>query len=102
MDGVSRVITGLENNTFTLSSSSNINSQEIAKRLLNHNISDFAAKKAWYVTKQFNSIGVQEEMILSKIKEDEIKHSRKINKIQNKLHDSKEIFNESINRMIEK
>lgn len=38
VDGVSRVITGLENNTFTLSSSSNINSQEIAKRLLNHNI----------------------------------------------------------------
>ena len=102
VDGVSRVIIGLENNTFTLSSSSNINSQEIAKRLLNHNISDFAAKKAWYVTKQFNSIGVQEEMILSKIKEDEIKHSKNINMIQNKLHDSKEIFNESINRMTEK
>lgn len=102
VDGVSRVITGLENNTFTLSSSSNINSQEIAKRLLNHNVSDFAAKKAWYVTKQFNSIGVQEEMILSKIKEDELKHSRNINMTQNKLHDSKEIFNTSINRMTEK
>ena len=102
VDGVSMVITGLENNTFAISSSSNINPQEIAKRLLNHNVSDFAAKKAWYVTKQFNSIGVQEEMILSKIKEDEIKHSRNINKIQNKLHDSKEIFNASINRMIEK
>ncbi|MDU1974164.1 MAG: hypothetical protein E6744_05405 [Veillonella sp.] len=102
VDGVSRVITGLENNTFTLSSSSNINSQEIAKRLLNYNVSDFAAKKAWYVTKQFNSIGVQEEMILSKIKEDELKHSRNINMIQNKLHDSKEIFNASINRMTEK
>ena len=102
VDGVSRVITSLENNTFAISSSSNINPQEIAKRLLNHNVSDFAAKKAWYVTKQFNSIGVQEEMILSKIKEDEIKHSRNINKIQNKLHDSKEIFNASINRMIEK
>ena len=102
VDGVSRVITGLENNTFTLSSSSNINSQEIAKRLLNHNVSDFAAKKAWYVTKQFNSIGVQEEMILSKIKEDEIKHSRNINMIQIELHDSKEIFDASINRMTEK
>jgi inner membrane protein yeeR len=102
VDGVSRVITGLENNTFTLSSSSNINSQEIAKRLLNYNVSDFAAKKAWYVTKQFNSIGVQEEMILSKIKEDELKHSRNINMIQNKLHDSKEIFNAAINRMTEK
>lgn len=102
VDGVSRVITRLENNTFTLSSSSNINSQEIAKRLLNHNVSDFAAKKAWYVTKQFNSIGVQEEMILSKIKEDEIKHSRNINMIQIELHDSKEIFNASINRMTEK
>ena len=102
VDGVSRVITRLENNTFTLSSSSNINSQEIARRLLNHNVSDFAAKKAWYVTKQFNSIGVQEEMILSKIKEDEIKHSRNINMIQIELHDSKEIFNASINRMTEK
>lgn len=102
VDGVSRVITGLENNTFTLSSSSNINSQEIARRLLNHNVSDFAAKKAWYVTKQFNSIGVQEEMILSKIKEDEIKHSRNINMIQIELHDSKELFNASINRMTEK
>lgn len=102
VDGVSRVITRLENNTFTLSSSSNINSREIAKRLLNHNVSDFAAKKAWYVTKQFNSIGVQEEMILSKIKEDEIKHSRNINMIQIELHDSKEIFNASINRMTEK
>ena len=102
VDGVSRVITGLENNTFTLSSSSNINSQEIAKRLLNHNVSDFAAEKAWYVTKQFNSIGVQEEMILSKIKEDEIKHSRNINMIQIELHDSKELFNVSINRMTEK
>lgn len=102
VDGVSRVITGLENNTFTLSSSSNINSQEIAKSLLDHNVSDFAAKKAWYVTKQFNSIGVQEEMLLSKIKEDEIKHSRNINMIQIELHDSKEIFNASINRMTEK
>lgn len=41
-------------------------------------------------------------MILSKIKEDELKHSRNINMIQNKLHDSKEIFNESINCMTEK
>lgn len=102
VDGVSRVITGLENNTFAISSSSNINPQEIAKRLLNHNVSDFAAKKAWYVTKQFNTIGVQEEMILYKIKEDEIKHSRNINMMQNKLYDSREIFNESINCMTEK
>lgn len=102
VDGVSRVITGLENNTFAISSSSNINPQEIAKRLLNHNVSDFAAKKAWYVTKQINTIGVQEEMILYKIKEDEIKHSRNINMMQNKLYDSREIFNESINCMTEK
>ena len=96
VDGVSRVITGLENNTFTLSSSSNINSQEIAKRLLNHNVSDFAAKKAWYVTKQFNSIGIQEEIILCKIKDDEVIHSRNISMIQNQLYDSKQKFNSSI------
>ena len=96
VDGVSRVITGLENNTFTISSSSSINSQEIAKRLLNHNVSDFAAKKAWYVTKQFNSIGIQEEMILCKIKDDEVIHSRNISMIQNQLYDSKQKFNSSI------
>lgn len=96
VDGVSRVITGLENNTFTISSSSSINSQEIAKRLLNHNVSDFAAKKAWYVTKQFNSIGIQEEIILCKIKDDEVIHSRNISMIQNQLYDSKQKFNSSI------
>ena len=96
VDGVSRVITGLENNTFTISSSSSINSQEIAKRLLNHNVSDFAAKKAWYVTKQFNSIGIQEEMVLCKIKDDEVIHSRNISMIQNQLYDSKQKFNSSI------
>ena len=41
-------------------------------------------------------------MILSKIKEDELKHSRNINMIQNKLHDSKEFFSASINRMTKK
>ena len=96
VDGVSRVITGLENNTFTISSSSSINSQEIAKRLLNHNVSDFAAKKAWYVIKQFNSIGIQEEIILCKIKDDEVIHSRNISMIQNQLYDSKQKFNSSI------
>lgn len=96
VDGVSRVITGLENNTFTISSSSSINSQEIAKRLLNHNVSDFAAKKAWYVIKQFNSIGIQEEIILCKIKDDEVIHSRNISMIQNHLYDSKQKFNSSI------
>ena len=96
VDGVSRVITGLENNTFTISSSSSINSQEIAKRLLNNNVSDFAAKKAWYVTKQFNSIGIQEEIILCKIKDDEVIHSRNISMIQNQLYDSKQKFNSSI------
>ena len=102
VDSVSRVITGLENNTFTISNGANINPQEIAKKLLNHNVSDFAAKKAWYVTKQFNTIGVQEEMILYKIKEDEVKHSRNINMIQDQLYDSKEIFNTSIKLMTEK
>ena len=96
VDGVSRVITGLENNTFTISSTSSINSQEIAKRLLNHNVSDFAAKKAWYVIKQFNSIGIQEEIILCKIKDDEVIHSRNISMIQNQLYDSKQKFNSSI------
>lgn len=96
VDGVSRVITGLENNAFTISSSSSINSQEIAKRLLNHNVSDFAAKKAWYVIKQFNSIGIQEEIILCKIKDDEVIHSRNISMIQNQLYDSKQKFNSSI------
>lgn len=96
VDGVTRVIIGLENNTFTISSSSNINSQEIAKRLLNHNVSDFAAKKAWYVTKQFNSIGIQEELILCKIKEDEVIHSRNISMVQNQLNESKQRFNDSI------
>lgn len=96
VDGVTRVITGLENNTFAISSSSSINSQEIAKRLLNHNVSDFAAKKAWYVTKQFNSIGIQEEMILCKIKDEEVIHSRNISMIQNQLYDSKQRFNGSI------
>ena len=102
VDGVSRVITGLENNTFTISSSSSINSQEIAKRLLNHNVSDFAAKKAWYVTKQFNSIGIQEEIILCKIKDDEVIHSRNISMIQNQLYDSKQKFNSSIKFSAEK
>lgn len=96
VDGVTRVITGLENNTFAISSSSSINSQEIAKRLLNHNVSDFSAKKAWYVTKQFNSIGIQEEMILCKIKDEEVIHSRNISMIQNQLYDSKQRFNGSI------
>lgn len=96
VDGVSRVITGLENNTFAIFSSSSINSQEIAKRLLNHNVSDFAAKKAWYVTKQFNSIGIQEEMILCKIKDEEAIHSKNISMIQNQLYDSKQRFNGSI------
>lgn len=49
--------------------------QIMAKKLLDRDVSKRAADKAWYVTKQWNLMGVQEEILMEKMHADEIPFS---------------------------
>ena len=70
------VISGLESGTFSIRDAAKVNPQKIAEKLLGRPVSEFAAKKAWYVTQQFNSVGVQGETVLRQMQADEKNFSR--------------------------
>lgn len=46
-----------------------VNAQSIGKRLLGRDVSEKAARKAWYVTKQTNLIGLQQEQALRQMQQ---------------------------------
>ena len=71
-----RVISGLESGTFSIREAAKANPQKIAEKLLGQPVSEFAAKKAWYVTQQFNSVGMQGETVLRQMQADEKNFSR--------------------------
>ena len=95
-EGIGRVINGLENNTFNISNYKKIDSQVIARKLLNRDISDFAAQKAWYITKQFDSIGKQSEILLQNMKDDECNHLNNMGIITTRLTECKKDFEENL------
>ena len=99
LESANRVIDGLEKNTFKLSMISKINAKDIANTLLERDISEETAKKAWYVTKQFNLIGMQSELILDNIKVNENNYHKSMQYTKKQLEASKNEFTSNLNEL---
>jgi len=101
---ISRVLIKIENRSFTIDSIVKSNPQEIAKKILDRDISKVAAMKGIYVATQSNIIRNQKELILYKIqnrrktfgteleiineelKKNEIDFSVELNKLKEQIH----------------
>ena len=88
--GISRVLDKLENNTFYISESSQLDPQDIAAKILNRHTSTYSAQKALYVTNQFNIIGSEKEIILSNIVDEEYRHKITMLELESSINDKKE------------
>lgn len=101
---ISRVLIKIENRSFSIDSIVKSNPQEIAKKILDRDISKVAAMKGIYVATQSNTIRNQKEMMLYKIqnrrktfgteleiineelKKNEIDFSVELNKLKEQIH----------------
>ena len=101
---ISRVLIKIENRSFTIDSIVKSNPQEIAKKILDRDISKVAAMKGIYVATQSNIIRNHKELILYKIqnrrktfgteleiineelKKNEIDFSVELNKLKEQIH----------------
>ena len=101
---ISRVLIKIENRSFSIDSIVKSNPQEIAKKILDRDISKVAAMKGIYVATQSNIIRNQKEMMLYKIqnrrktfgteleiineelKKNEIDFSVELNKLKEQIH----------------
>lgn len=102
MKSAGRIIDGLEQNTFNISSVNNISAEDIAKKLLNRTVESSVAKKAWYVTKQFNSIGIQEELVLTNMKAEEKRFEIGLQTVHDGVKNSRVEFTNTLNILSEK
>lgn len=71
---------------------------EIGKKILGREVDDKAARKAWYMTKQMNTINLQAEYLLYKSKESEINKQNRIKNLEwerEKIKDSLKKYMES-------
>lgn len=68
-----------------------VDSVEIGKKILGREVDAKASRKAWYMTKQMNTINLQAEYLLYKSKESEINKQNRINNLEwerDKIKDS--------------
>lgn len=78
--------------------STKINGQEIGEKLLGKSVSKRAGEKAWYVTRQMNTIGMQQETVLDNMIEQEKEFSQVNANMRNELDDLKKEFNDLTRR----
>ena len=76
--------------------SSKVNAQEMGEQLLGRAVSKCASDKAWYVTRQMNTIGMQQESSLDKMIEQERNYSQVNTEIIKDLNGLKTEFNDLI------
>lgn len=88
--GISRVLDKLENNMFYISEGSQLDPQNIAAKILNRHTSTYSAKKALYVTNQFNIIGSEKEINLSNIVDEEYRHKITMLELESSINQKKE------------
>lgn len=88
LDGLKRVIE-LTNNPAELENhlkGKKVDTVAIGKRLMNREISQHAADKAWYSTRQMNMTNMQQELILGKMKSNEEQHIKIIDAQEKELN----------------
>ena len=64
----------------------------MGKQLLGKNLNKQSTDKAWYVTKQMNTISIQQETCLVNMKENEMQYTEKNRKLQEKLAHQRKTF----------
>ena len=69
-------------NNLPLVNETELDATEVAKSLLCREISEQAARKAWYMTKQMNTINLQAEYLLCRSKENESKKQVRLKQLE--------------------
>ena len=69
-------------NNLPLVNETELEATEVAKSLLGREISEQAARKAWYMTKQMNTINLQAEYLLCRSKENESKKQVRLKQLE--------------------
>lgn len=82
MQGMGRV---LSDDWHGISEQPKVDAVAVGKRLLGRNVSKKAAKKAWYVTKQMNSISSAQEQSLLEMKQSEEQYAQQCQEQQKRL-----------------
>ena len=72
--------------------SGKVDGQQIAKQLLGKEVSKHAGKKAWYITRQMNTISMQQEEALRTLAKDEAEFREKKTKDNEELDKLKNEF----------
>ena len=74
-----------------------LDSKKLGERLLGRELSERAARKAWYVTRQMNVISQRQELLLQTMAADELQY-----KEQNwELQREKELYKAEIKQLLE-
>ena len=98
---ISRVLMKIENRNFSIDLIAKSNPQEIAKKILNRDVSKVAAMKGIYVAKQSNIIRNQKELMLYKIQNRRKTFSTELEIINEELKKSEIDFSVELNKLKE-
>lgn len=98
---ISRVLMKTENRNFSIDLIAKSNPQEIAKRILNRDVSKVAAMKGIYVATQSNIIRDQKELMLYKIQNRRKTFSTELEVINEAMEKNKIDFSEELNKLKE-
>ena len=98
---ISRVLMKIENRNFSIDLIAKSNPQEIAKKILNRDVSKVAAMKGIYVATQSNIIRNQKELMLYKIQNRRKTFSTELEIINEELKKSEIDFSVELNKLKE-
>lgn len=98
---ISRVLMKIENRNFSIDFIAKSNAQEIAKKILNRDVSKVAAMKGIYVATQSNIIRNQKELMLYKIQNRRKTFSTELEIINEELKKSEIDFSVELNKLKE-
>lgn len=98
---ISRVLIKIENRSFSIDSIVKSNPQEIAKKILDRDISKVAAMKGIYVATQSNTIRNQKELMLYKIQNRRKMFSTELEVINEAMEKNKIDLSEELNKLKE-
>lgn len=98
---ISRVLMKIENRKFPINLIEKNNSQEIAKKILNRDVSKVAAMKGLYVATQSNIIRNQKELMLYKIQNQRKTFSTELELINEELKKNEIDFSVELNKLKE-
>ena len=98
---ISRVLMKIENRNFSIDLIAKSNPQEIAKKILNRDVSKLAAMKGIYVATQSNIIRNQKELMLYKIQNQRKTVSTELERINEELKKNEIDFSVELNKLKE-